>query len=461
MLAAAGGHVYHDNGLQGAWRPLLATQYRDTTFAPFRRTILIVDASRNIPSNLWQWDGTSEPVALDDAPNLKFVTEHKQRVWGAGDNANPLRLYFSGDRQPNLWFSPGPNNIETQIDAIEQAGYLEIPAKKGDRITAVFGDYYGRVLAFTRRGVWQVSGDGPTSFSLASVSQDVGTENNDCVTQVGNDIWFLGRYGVQALSATDSFGDIASSFPSAPISDLWTSSPSAVKTISRSLLESSRLKYNPTQGLIYCAVPTTGQDSPESVYVFNVNVKQWYGPWSIESQAMENIEIGLPLIEVMAHGGDDGQVLYTDQSSRVDVDAGYTMKLQSALLNGRSIDPRLVGMVKTWKTLRLFLLPRGDWDFTIKCQVDNQSEPKTITRNQNQYDIYPLGDEEDDGTGEFRLALDPDARLHSREEMAVIEVKPDLRGYSMRFTIEQSGAGEDLVIQGFEAEFVPAGYEEE
>jgi hypothetical protein len=461
LLAAAGEYLWFDSGLTGNWKSLLQLQYQDVSVTTYRRTAIIIDASRNVPTVVYQWDGVNAVEALTDAPNLKFATEHKQRLWGAGDSEFPLRLYFSGDRQPNLWFSPSPDNIEDQVDAAEQAGYLEIPSKRGDKITAVYGDYYGRLLVWTRRGVWQVSGDGPASFSLASISQDVGAENSDCVTQVGNDIWFMGRYGVQALSATDQFGDIQSGMPSAPISDLWSQSPSAVTKISRSLLSRSRLKYNPTQGLVYCAVPTTGEDGPDSVFVYNVNIKRWYGPWEIESDAMENIEIGLPLIEVMAHGGSDGQVLITDTYRRKDVETGYTMTLQSAYLNGRSLNPALAGLMKTWKKLRLFVLPRGDWDFTVQWRTDNDKAKDAVTVNQNQYDVHVLGNVEGDGTGDFRLTLDPDARLHTREEMAVLEVSLDSRGYALRFTIEQSGAGEDLVIQGFEVEFQPDGYEED
>lgn len=461
LLAAAGQYLYFDNALSNNWKTLLQLQFDDVYLTTFRRDAIVIDSSRNVPTIVYRWNGVDDPVALTDAPNIKFATEHKQRLWGAGDAEFPLRLYFSGDRQPNLWFSPSADNIEDQIDAVEQAGYLEVPSKKGDKITAIYGDYYGRLLVWTRRGVWQVAGDGPVSFSMAALSQDVGTENSDCVAQVGNDIWFMGRYGVQALSATDQFGDIQSSFPSAPIGDLWTQAPSAVTKISRSLLSRSRLKYNPTQGLVYCAVPTTGEDGPDSVYVYNVNIKRWYGPWEIESDAMENIEIGLPLIEVMAHGGSDGQVLLTDAYSRRDVDSGYTMTLQSAYLNGRTLDPRLAGYMKSWKTLRLFVLPRGNWDFTVKWRTDNDKAKDPVTVNQNQYKTHVLGNEEGDGSGDFRLSLDPDARLHTREEMAVLEVRLDSRGYALRFTIEQSGAGEDLVIQGFEVEFVPDGYEED
>jgi len=163
----------------------------------------------------------------------------------------------------------------------------------------------------------------------------------------------------------------------------------------------------------------------------------------------------------MAHGGSDGQVLLTDSYSRRDGAAGYTMTLQSAYLNGRSLDPRLPGLMKTWKKLRLFVLPRGNWDFTVQWRTDNDKAKDAVTVNQNQYDTHVLGNVEGDGSGDFRLTLDPDARLHTREEMAVLEVALDSRGYALRFTIEQSGAGEDLVIQGFEVEFQPDGYEEE
>lgn len=459
LLAAAGDYVYHDNGLQGQWRVLLSKQYDNIHFAPFRRTIVVVDYSNNVPSVVWQWDGTESPVSLNDAPNLKHVTEHKQRMWGAGDKENPLRAYFSGDRQPNLWFSPSTDNIEEQIDAIEQAGYLEIPSKKGDAIVAMFGDYYGRLLIFSRRGVWQVTGDGPASFTLQAVSQDVGCENADCVTQVGNDVWFLGRNGVHSLSTVQQFGDIQASFPSAPISDLWGQSPSAPIRVVRDYLNRSRLKYNRTQGLVYAAVPTTGQTTPNSVYVYNVNNQQWYGPWQIDSRAMENVEIAPPEIEVMAHGGTDGIVKYTDQGSRVDVADAISMKIESAYINGRSLDPSLPAIMKTWKVLRIFVLPRGEWDITFTWRTDTEKE-KTATKSQNVFKSKVLGAtaEAPGNLGDFRLDID---EYRSREEMGVIEVKLDSRGYALRFSIEQAGAGEDLVIQGFEVEFTPDGLEVE
>lgn len=459
LLAAGGDYVFHDNQQEGWWRALLRNSYPETFLTTFRTKALIINYGSGRDAVLTTWDGSDTEV-LDDAPNVKFATEHKQRLWAAGDPGHPLRAYFSGDRQPNLWFSPDADNIESEIDAVEQAGYVEVPSKKGDAIVALYGDFYGRVLIFTRRAVFQVAGDGPASFSMSAVSQDVGAENSDCVTQVGNDLWFLGRYGVQALSSTDQFGDIQSSFPSAPISDIWGQSPSTVKRVSRDYAKFSKLKYNPTQGLVYCAVPLTGQKTPDSIFVFNVNTKEWYGPWTIQTQAMENVEIGLPSIEVMLHGSTTGKVLFTNQGTRSDDGSSYTMTLQSAMLNGRSLDPKLVGVVKTWKVLRLFVLPRGSWDFTCSWLVD-QKKVQSSTIDQNQRNQYVIGAEAGDGSGDFRIGLDPDGRLASRENMVAIEVPLNSTGRSLWFQLEQSGLGQDLVVQGFEVEFTAAGYTKE
>jgi hypothetical protein len=459
LLAAAGNLVYHDDGQVGWWRALLRNTLPETFLTVFRTDAIIINSGGGRNSVVTKWDG-KETEVLDDAPNIRFATEHKQRLWGAGDPEFPLRAYFSGDRQPNLWFSPSPDNIESETDAAEQAGYIEVPSKKGDAITALYGDFYGRVLIFTRRSVYQVGGDGPASFAMSAVSQDVGAENSDCVTQVGNDLWFLGRYGVQALSSTDQFGDIVSSFPSAPISDIWGQSPSTVKTVSRDYTYLSKLKYNPTQGLVYCAVPLTGQKTPDSIFIYNVNTKEWYGPWTIQTQAMENVEIGKPSIEVMMHGSTTGKVLYTNQGTRSDDGVAYTMTLQSAMLNGRSVDPMLVGMEKVWKTLRLFVLPRGEWDFTVSWLTDTKKiVSQTVSQNpQNQ---YVIGATEGDGTGDFRIGLDPDGRLQSRENMVPIEIQLDSVGRNLWFQLDQSGLGQDLVLQGFEVEFTASGYSKE
>lgn len=464
LLCAAGDYVYHDNGLFNAWRPLHPKQNAEVFFTGYRQTIIWSDNNGARQASLWQWKGFGDVELLDDAPPVRFMTEHQQRVFCAGDKENPLRIYYSADRQPNVYFSPTPTNIEDEFDVVVNAGYIEIPGKEGDEVTALFGDYYGVCIAFTRTGVWRIDGAGPTSYSRNAINQDVGCETAQAVAQVANDLWFISRQGVHSLAATDKFGNIESQFPSVPIQNLWTESPSTVKRISRGYLSNAKLRYNPHTSLVYVAVPLTGDTAAENVFVYNVNTQKWHGPWTIDSRAMENVEIATPVVEVMMHGNVSGQIGYTDQAFKADYGIGSVdMKLESAYLDGRSIHPMLPGMMKTFKKLRLFVLPRGDWAFDMKVRVDAQIEEPYTGLSQNVFpkESFFLGADAATDNGDFRLDLSPDGILRSREEMGVIEINVDQRGYALAFIIEQKAAGQDLVIQGVEVEFLSNGYETE
>ena len=461
ILVASGSYIYVDNGLRGVWIPLKARQHREIYFTQYRDKIIWIDHDGSQQSKTWLWDGRSDPDLQDDAPPIKFADEHQQRIIAAGDPLNPLRAYYTAGRKPNVWFSPSPTNVEDQFDVLLEAGYVEVPSGEGDEITAIWGDYYGMAIIWTKKGAWKWGGHGPDSFRLDRIAGvDTGCEGPHNVTQVGNDIWFLGRQGLQSLAATEKFGDLQTQFPSAPIQDLWTQNPTSVRRISTHFLSRARLDYNPPQGLVYMAVPTTGETEPNSVYVFNVNSQAWLGPWEIDSRSMQNVEIGIPRIEVMMHGASDGIVHYTDQSRHSDATGGaVAMVLASASLNGRSLPEaaQLIGLEKAWKRIRVYILPRGEWDLTIDAQVNAQESMPTQTRNQNARGnnrAHTL-------TNDWKINANPDGRLRSLEEMVIIEVIPDLRGPDMNFTIKQPNADENLVIQGVEVEFTAAGYEEE
>jgi hypothetical protein len=458
LLVAAGNYVYVDNGLTNAWRPLKARRDRKIHFTRYRDTVIWTDNDGSQRSSVWQWDGEKPPELLKDAPTIRFASEHQQRIIAAGDPRNPRRVYYSGSREPDVWFSPSPTNIEDEFDTLLKAGYVEVPSGEGDAVTAVWGDFHGIAIIWTKKGAWKWSGHGPTSYRIDRiVGIDVGCEGPQNVTQVGNDLWFMGRQGIQSIATTDKFGDVVTEFPSAPIQDLWTQNPTTVKRIATHFLDRASLDYNPPQGLLYVAVPLAGQTKAESIFVFNINTKVWLGPWEIKSWAMANVEIGVPRLEVMMHGADDGIVHYTDQNKMTDATGGaIAMTLSTAFLNGRSLQegPLLFGLEKAWKKIRIYVLPRGKWNFTIDAETDSQNKMTQVTKSQNVKKAYGL-------TDDWEINDNPAGRLRSLEEMGIIEVRPDLRGQNLAITIKQPNAAETLVIQGIEVEFTVAGYEEE
>ncbi len=460
LMAAAGDYIYHDAGCLGVWRPVERKTYDRVTFTTFRKEICWVESAGTAQSKIWLWDGRSVSATeeLTEAPTAKFAVEHQTRLWVAGDSAHPLRVYYSGDRETNVWFAPDDNNISDRFDTQLKAGYLEVPSRKGDEITAIFGDHYGNLIVFTKQAVYQVSGAGPQSYAIRTITQDVGCENYDAMTQVGNDVWFLSREGCHTITATDKFGDLQSGFISGTIQDLWGGDPSTVEPINKTYIDQSRMRYNSTLGLVYLAVPITTDNTAAKVFVFNVTTQEWYGPWTIDSQAMDQVEVVSPVAEVIMHGGSAGKILHTDQLYKSDAGTAIESVLESVLLNGRTIDPALTGVMKTWKRLRVYLLPRGEWDLKLFWRTDNGfyqdanlTDPNQ-NKSQNTFEAHTL-------TNDWKIGADPAGRLRSREEMGYIELRPDVRGYSFSFKIVSDGNGEDFALQGVEVDFVADGYE--
>lgn len=458
LLLAAGVYIYHDNGLQGAWRPLKAKKFTNIFFTNYRESVVWFDHDSNFGSNVWRWDGQGkDPELLDDAPPMHAGGEHQQRLWGFGPK-HPLRLFYSGDRQENVWFSPDEDNIEDEFSVLVSAGYLSIPSQtKGDKITAFRGGYFGIAVVCTRHGAYRVLGSGINSYKIERIgSADAGgAENPWCITDMGNDLITLSRKGLHSIAATDQFGDLTGALISKDIQDLWGEDTASVETISREFLDRARLRYNPQQGLLYCCVPLTGDTEAKKVFVYNSGTQQWMGPWTIDSRAIENVEISTPEIEVMMHGGANGQVGYTDQSWKTDFGTdGYEAVLESAFIDGKSLDPRLSGFEKSWRRLRVYVLPRGDWEITVGWYSDDE-ERRTESVSQNVRNVHVL-------TEDFKLTVNPDGKLRSLEQIVAVEIRLDSRGKSLTFDITSpANKGEDLIIQGVEIDFLADGYEEE
>ncbi len=447
LVCAAGNYIYHDNMLEGCWRPLHPKQRAKVFFNQYRNTMMWSDHNNISISSLWQWDGRNTPILMDDAPFIKFFTEHQQRVWGVG---NGIQLYYSADRQPNQWFSPSPDNIEDQFEVVLDAGYLPIPSGRGNEYKALFGDYYGNLIAGTRRGMFRVVGFGPNSYSITNIDQQLGVESPYAMAKVGNDVLFAGRDGVGSVITTDQYGDLKAAQVSIEIADLWLQHPSNENTISLEYANTTLLAYNPPTGLIYLAVPSVGQTSADRIYTRNTLTQRWLGPEEGDYTAMANVELTGPIREVIMFGSSDGKTSTPDVFYKYDFGTVYTSSLETALLTGRSVDPSFQNKIKTWRWLYIYILPRYTQTFTVEWWVD--TNPKhTKTLQQNQAEVYVLDED-------FRLDLDPDAIIRSAEEMTVIKVSLDERGTCLGVRLLTDY---DMGIQGMDVLFKVDGHETE
>lgn len=457
LLVATEHFVYHDRALKREWAPILELVGGVVTFSQFGDELLIFDAFESEGSRVYRWDGAGGPELLDDAPPVRFGTEHRSRIFAAGDRRYPLRLYFCASRQPNVWFAPDSDaDGQEEFNETTQAGYLVFPGKRGDSIVAVYGEYYGSCIVCTNRGIWRVTGSSPASYTIENISQDSGAAASASLARLGNDLWMAGRQGVTTLQTVEQFGDVKTQMPSGPIADLWSPGTSnASLKVDQLQLSKASMAWNPTTSHMLFAFAKQGADDVSSIMVYSAATGGWLGPWESDTTFVESVEVGNPVIQTIMHGTDVGKVGISDPNWKMDFADTITMKIESPYLSGRSLDPQFVKQTKTWKVLRLFLHSLGDWDLDIEWQVDDETF-QTTTESQNMFNLPRLGED-------WRLDVDPDGRIHSNQLIGMIEIPLDVRGRFFKFTIEtdDTNDGEDFAFQGYEVEFLADGPDKE
>jgi hypothetical protein len=92
-----------------------------------------------------------------DAPptGTHFCEPHKQRMWWARTDTNPTRIYWS---DPGL---PEDVGFFSFLDVSDGETF-------GDHVTGLAGNYEGRLIAFTERAIWTISGTGQVTGTIGA-----------------------------------------------------------------------------------------------------------------------------------------------------------------------------------------------------------------------------------------------------------------------------------------------------
>jgi len=440
LLAATTTRLYADIGERGAWRPILLVSSGHTRFLPYQDVLMIFDDNGLNDSKVYSWNTVESPAEVEDAPPVRFGTEHRTRLFAAGDRSYPLRLYFTASRQFDVWFSPTYDPDET-FEEVTQAGFLNIPSETGDEITGLYGEYYGTVIVVTKRGIWRVAGSSPDSFQVDAITKEVGGESPDGMVQIGNDLFIVGRQGVTSVQTSQNYGDLQTGMPSGPIADVWSSIPSVPDRVDREQLSESYFDSLPSLNLAVLGMRGQGETTLTRMFAWSPLQQSWHGPWTYEPTCFKKIEFGTPRIEVLLSGLSNGYTVLTGLGVPSDLGEPFTTTYESPMLSGRSLDPKLTHRQKRWRTLRIYLLSRSDNTFTLSWRTDD--------RDYDSVERHQMPDEEPTLNNGFRLNVD---LLADAEEVTVIEQTLDDEGRYLRFKIESDY---DFVLQGYQVEFLP------
>src|SRR3972149_6251204 len=163
-------------------------------FATFTDLLTIWFSTNNTPL---KWNQTGNVASLGGSPpTARTAAVHVGRLWAAGANATPSRLFFAGLGNAEDW---------TGADT----GSIDVDPEDGDRIIGL-ASHKGRLLVFkgpNKGSIHQISGNTVATFSRTVLVTGIPLQSSNAIVPVGDDIWFMSDRGVHSISATERFGD--------------------------------------------------------------------------------------------------------------------------------------------------------------------------------------------------------------------------------------------------------------
>lgn len=436
LMIVAGSTIYADTNHGGVFLAIDTTPAAPlTTFANFQRLLVICNPQAAVRT----WDGVAAPVTVASAPHGSFSAEHLNRLFLAGVDGQPLRVFFSGVGNLNDWTTPLGG-------AFIDSGFFDIPDRLGERVTALAGDFYGSLIIWTNSSCWRLSGNSTATFALTCISSTVGCAGPRAYVRVGNSLMFISSLGVHDLQTTQEFGDIKSNFVSAKLLSRWLSeSFTDLATVQQGAMYRATAAYSPQRGNVLFGLPLAADADIAHGLVLNVPNGQWAGPWDAALVGLDHVRLSYPERPVFMAGSADGRVGYFGSDAKADFGStAYTAYVESQRIDLRSLGEDARQLDKKPRELRLYVQPRGDWDLTVNWFTDENYSRTPITISQN-----PRG--ADTLTDDFRLGH---SKLTSAEAVAILPVELDGRARWFRYTVQQAAANQDMVLIGTEVDFI-------
>jgi hypothetical protein len=443
-------YVWQDTDFLGMLDPIFPTVYENIRFSNFKDSVIVSDYGTGHNTVLYEITGSYTSRVLDDAPNVRFCSEYKGRLWAGGDSRFPSRVYFSGDRHPNEWFSPETDaDGQETVDEVLDAGYIAIPTKDGERVTALYGGMYDSLIIFTDRACYRVTGSEPSNdrgdgFRLETISESVAAFSPECVVRVGNELWTASEHGIASIESTNKFGDLLTEKTSFAVQDIFSDSGFEYRRLDTQKVDRCSLVYQRSSNTVMFGYPRIGDREATELMVFNTYLNKWYGPWDVEHTSIATITTDYPLKQSVAYGTSLGEILYFGAFE----DPDSELKILSPIITGRSIDPRFEVMTKTWGNMRLIINPTGLFDITVRWKVEGEPfKQKTYKLSSNS--SSHIGD----------LFTVQQSSIGSREDIQLINVPLDVRGRGLKYEITSSAPS--VALLGMEIDFTPDGIEKE
>ena len=340
--------------------------------------IMSSDSTVDVPKS---WNGTVAQNLAGSPPNFAFATEHKNRVWAAGDAALPSRLYYSTYLNGADWTGSG-------------SGHIDISPNDGDRITGLVshkndlwvfkGPYTGSITRITGSAP-----TGPDGFSRILFINGVGAVAHNSIFSFpgagAGDIGFLWSDGsIRSLNATASFGDYASASLSRPIQG-WIR-----EHVNFTVLDKATAVNYDAGGYVLFSIAKDSSSTNNTILAldYRFTPPRW-AEWTAYNSVslMTGIDPDVNSRPIIFAGGNDGFVRRLNQQDRsLDGSTSINYKITYPFLNyGSGI------LMKTLSIASLSLAPKNDGEIILGWTRDNSAQ-QTINIAQGGSDVLAPSD---------------------------------------------------------------------
>lgn len=357
----------------GSFTTTLATGFESgkvPSYATFDDLLIYSsDSTVDVPRS---WDQTTSQNLAGSPPRFSFSVAHKNRLWAAGVQANPSRLYYSSNTDPEDWTTT--------------SGSIDIDPNDGDIITGLVS-HKNELLVFkgpNKGSIHRITGSSPTgsdAFARNSFVSGLGACWHNSIFRFSDDIGFVSQYGsVHSLEATSAYGDFFEASLSRPINNGWI----------RTYLNYNRLRNiwavtDPLSGLVYITASWDSSTTNNKAIVMDFRSAPDALRWSkINAYACASLGLFVDtngLRRILA-GGNDGFVRRLNVQDRsIDGSTALSYKVTTPFMNyGNPM------VMKTLERGSVGIAPKSNFSFTFGWKRDGNTQ-QTLTMNQGGADV--------------------------------------------------------------------------
>lgn len=336
--------------------------------------IMASDSTSDVPRS---WDGTTAQSLAGTPPNFSFCVKHKNRLFAAGDAANPSTLSFCVSVDPEDWIGSGSGTI--QIDPQDGDQITGLASHK-DELWIFKGPYKGSIHRLT--------GSAPTgsdAFAVKPFIEGLGAVGHNTIFRFGDDLGFMWSDGtIHSLTATAAFGDFNEAALSRPIHNYF-----------RDHFNHSRLKHAWAAewsgfGFVLFTVPIDTSTNNNLVLMMDYRFlaagepfPRW-APWpAFEVAALSQvIDSAASDIRLLMAGSNDGFVLKLGQRDRsINGSTAIEYKVTTPFMNYAT-----PVVMKTLTGGSLGIQPKNNGNLTFGWQRDDNAQ-QTATVAQGGTDV--------------------------------------------------------------------------